>query len=125
MPTTPRRARQNWKAVNNETRAFLRRSGIPIEPDSGDYLRAALVVLRPHVRAYQAKLERHRGRACPPAAVLLAPAIVALLRDSASLQAGAKLSPCAVCTSIWRSLSTTCSALVFCPRFISASSDPG
>ena len=30
-------ARQNWKAVDNETRALLRRSGIPIEPDSGDY----------------------------------------------------------------------------------------
>ncbi|AWN35837.1 DUF6538 domain-containing protein [Methylobacterium radiodurans] len=55
-------ARQNPQAVDAECRAFLRRRGLPIEPDSGDYREAALAVLRAHVRAYEAKLERHRGK---------------------------------------------------------------
>ncbi|ACB82090.1 transposase IS116/IS110/IS902 family protein [Methylorubrum populi BJ001] len=44
------------------------------------------------------------------------PALVAVARKSeisATLHASAKLLPWVVCTSIWRSVSTTCSALVF------------
>ena len=43
---------------------------------------------------------------------------------SASLQASAKLFPCAVSTSIGRNSRTTCSALGLCPRFSLGSSSP-
>jgi hypothetical protein len=57
---------------------------------------------------------------------LLAQALVAQLCSeiSASLHAKAKLLPWTVCTSIWRSFNTTCSALVFCPRRMSDSFGP-
>ncbi len=55
-------ARQNPQVVDAECRAYLRSRGTPIEPASGDYREVAMAVLRAHVRAYEAKLERHRGK---------------------------------------------------------------
>lgn len=43
----------------------------------------------------------------------------------ASLHAATMLLPWAVCTSIWRRFNTICSALVFRPRCLSDSFDPG
>jgi hypothetical protein len=41
-----------------------------------------------------------------------------------SVQTSAKLLPCAVCTPIWRDISTICSALGLCRRFIPSSPGP-
>ncbi|MGV7031248.1 site-specific integrase [Methylobacterium symbioticum] len=55
----------NIQIVDGAVRDYLRRKQAPIVPNSEDYRRAALAVLRAHVRAYDLILGRQRGDAVP------------------------------------------------------------
>ncbi len=58
-------ARQDPSVVQAELKALLQRTGAVLDPSSDEYHEAGLAILRAHVRAYELKLERQRGKIVP------------------------------------------------------------
>ncbi len=55
-------ARQDPSIVHAELKALLQRTGAVLDPSSDEYHEAGLAILRAHVRTYELKLERQRGK---------------------------------------------------------------